>query len=80
MNDDVLAEIDAILEPVKAANPGISNGEVAKLLPAHLRGPFWERAVDRYFAEELAKVDGGEDRGDQPATATRSPSSEADHV
>lgn len=34
MNDDVLAEVDAILEPIKAANPGISNGEVAESLPS----------------------------------------------
>lgn len=56
-DDDVLAEIDAILVPIKAAHPGISNGEVAEFLPEHLRGPFWERAVDRYLDAELAKHD-----------------------
>lgn len=53
-SDDVLAEIDAILAPIKATNPGISNGEAAGLLPEHLRGPFWERAVDRYLGTETA--------------------------
>lgn len=63
MNNEVLAEIDAILEPIKAANPGISNGEVAEFLPQRLRGPFWERAVDRYLDAEHAEMDndGGQD-------------------
>jgi hypothetical protein len=53
----VLTEIDAILQPIKAAIPGISNGEIVHHLPERLRGPFWERAVDRYLAAELAKLD-----------------------
>lgn len=27
--------------------------EMAPLLPEHLRQPFWERAIDRYFREQL---------------------------
>lgn len=51
------AGIDAILEPVKAANPGISNAEIVNHLPEHLRQPFWARAVERYLAGELAELD-----------------------
>lgn len=56
MTLDPYAEIDAILAPVKSANPGISNGEIVDHLPAHLRQPFWARAVDRYLVEGLAKI------------------------
>lgn len=56
----VYDEIDAVLAPLKAAHPGISNGEVVEHLPQRLRGPFWERAVDRYLAAEVAKHEGGE--------------------
>lgn len=55
---EVEAEIDAILNPIKAANPGISNGEIFHHLPERLRQPFWERAIDRYLQAELAKLDG----------------------
>ncbi len=51
-------EIDAILEPVKAANPGISNGEIVDYLPPHLRQPFWGRAVDRYLDAALTEAEG----------------------
>lgn len=57
-DDEALAEIDGLIEPIKAANPGISNGDVALHLPEHLRQPFWGRAVGRYLDAELAKVDG----------------------
>jgi hypothetical protein len=57
MTDDVYAEIDAILAPVKAANPGISNGDIVDHLPSRLRGAFWDRAVDRYLAEEMANLE-----------------------
>lgn len=51
--DDTAAhkEIDATLAPIKAANPGISNGEAATHLPAHLRQAFWARAVENYLKE-----------------------------
>lgn len=59
-----LAEIDTILAPVKAAHPGITNAEVVDLLPERLRGPFWERAVERYVEAELARLDA---EGGKPA-------------
>lgn len=43
------------LRPLRAAHPGLTAGEAAPLLPEHLQGPFWERAVDRYLTAELAK-------------------------
>lgn len=49
--------IDAIVAPAKAAQPGISNGEVADLLPEYLRQPFWERAVERYLQDQLANTE-----------------------
>jgi hypothetical protein len=54
---DPLTEIDAILDPIRAANPGITNAEVVHHLPEHLHGPFWERAIERYLTQELAKLD-----------------------
>lgn len=54
---DIDAELDAAVAPIKAAHPGISNGDVADLLPEHLRAPFWRRAVERYLAAELAKLE-----------------------
>lgn len=38
--------------------PGMTNGDVAALLPEHLRGPFWDQTIDGYMANEL---------GDAPA-------------
>ncbi|GGN39006.1 hypothetical protein FHR83_006814 [Actinoplanes campanulatus] len=52
--DAVYIEIDSILTPTKAANPGISNGEIAEHLPEHLRQPFWARAVENYLTTALA--------------------------
>ncbi|WP_341719847.1 hypothetical protein QQG74_09175 [Micromonospora sp. FIMYZ51] len=57
LTPEVEAEIDAILSPIKAAHPGISNGQIVNHLPEHLRQPFWERAVGRYLEAELAKVE-----------------------
>lgn len=56
------AEIEAILVPLRQQQPGITNAEVAPHLPERLRGPFWERAVDRYMTEELAKLDANGDQ------------------
>lgn len=53
---EVLAEIDAILNPIKAANPGITNGEVAELLPQWLRQAFWERALEQALEAELDEL------------------------
>jgi hypothetical protein len=50
----VEAELEAALAPIRAAHPGISNGEVAEMLPEHLRQPLWERAIGRYLETELA--------------------------
>ncbi len=51
------AELEAALAPTRAAYPGISGAAAAPMLPEHLRGPFWDRAVDHYFATELAKLE-----------------------
>lgn len=57
LTPDLEAEIDSILDPIKAANPGISNGEIVGFLPEHLRRPFWQRAVSRYLdAKEAGRV------------------------
>lgn len=56
LTPEVEAELEAALVPLRAAQPGISNHEAAKLLPAHLVGPLWERAVDRHLSAELAKL------------------------
>lgn len=53
----VEAELEAALAPIRAAHPGISNGDAAELLPEHLRQPLWERAVDRYLDTELANLE-----------------------
>lgn len=53
-----LAEIDAILDPIRDANPGITNGDVVHHLPERLHPAFWERAIDRYLEAELAKLEG----------------------
>jgi hypothetical protein len=49
-------ELEARLRPLRAAQPGISNTEAAKLLPEHLRQPLWERAVDRYLRPRLDEL------------------------
>lgn len=54
---DPYAELEAVLAPLRAAQPGITNQEVAPLLPGHLRSQLWERAVDRYLEAELAELD-----------------------
>lgn len=56
----VEAELEAALAPIRAAHPGISHGEAAELLPEHLRGPLWERAVGRYLAAKLVELDTAE--------------------
>lgn len=33
-----------------------SAGEIAPLLPDHMAKEFWEHAVERYLADELAKL------------------------
>ncbi|QKW15460.1 hypothetical protein [Verrucosispora sp. NA02020] len=53
-------ELETHLARLRAAQPGITAGEAAPLLPEHLRQPFWERAVGRYLKSELAKVEPGE--------------------
>jgi hypothetical protein len=35
---------------------GMAAFEVAELLPEHRRGEFWDQAIDRYMAAELAKL------------------------
>lgn len=52
----VEAELEAALTPIRAAHPGISNNAAAPLLPEHLRGPLWERAVDRHMTAKLAEL------------------------
>ncbi|MFJ8690218.1 hypothetical protein [Micromonospora wenchangensis] len=59
-------DLEAHLRPIRAAHPGISNGEAAELLPEHLRQPLWERAVGRYLAAQLAEL-GAPDDEDQTA-------------
>lgn len=54
---EVEAELEAALAPLRAEHPGLSNDVAAKLLPPHLIGPLWERAVARYVAAELAILD-----------------------
>lgn len=53
----VEAELEAALAPIRAQQPGISNGEAADLLPEHLRPALWERAVGRYLKAQLANVE-----------------------
>jgi hypothetical protein len=50
-------DLETHLRPLRAAQPGITVGEAAPLLPEHLRQPFWERAVDRYLTAKLAELD-----------------------
>lgn len=59
MTRDVEDELDTTIAAVKAAHPGRAwtGGELAPELPAHLRGPFWNRMIGRYLAEELAKTE-----------------------
>ncbi len=59
MTADVEAELDAACAAVKATDPDHpwTAGEVAEHLPEHLRGPFWERMIDRYMTQELGKID-----------------------
>lgn len=52
---DPYADLEAALAPLRAAQPGITCEEAARLLPEHLRQQLWERAVDRYLDAELAK-------------------------
>lgn len=56
-DDATYAEIDAILDPIKARFPGLTNGEVATYLPEHLRQPFWARAIERYLGAKLADIE-----------------------
>jgi hypothetical protein len=49
-------ELETHLVRLRAAQPGITAGEAAPLLPEHLRQPFWARAVDRYVTAEMAKL------------------------
>lgn len=56
-------EIDTILEPLRQQQPDITCGEAVNQLPTRLRGPFWERAIDRHLSEGLARPDSN---GDQP--------------
>lgn len=57
IDPQVEAEIEAILVPLRQQQPGITCGEAVNHLPARLRGPFWERAIDRYMTEQLAELD-----------------------
>ena len=57
MTRDPYAELEAALVPLRAAHPGITNGEVAPMLPAHLRSQLWERAVVKHLDKELAELD-----------------------
>jgi hypothetical protein len=52
----VYEEIDAIVAPIKAANPGFSCSEVASMLPVHLRDPFWEREVGLFLDAGRAEI------------------------
>ncbi len=62
MTPDVEADLDAAVAAVKAAPPGRewTAGELAPHLPQHLHGPFWERMIDRYMTQELARPDAEE--------------------
>lgn len=44
-DNDLYAELEAALRPLRAAQPGITNQEAAPLLPEHLRHQMWERAT-----------------------------------
>lgn len=48
-------ELEQAIAEVKRQHgrESMSNGEVAPHLPEHLRQPFWEQAIDRYFREVL---------------------------
>lgn len=38
---------------------------IARLLPPHLRQPFWRRAVDRYLTDQLAAAEHARDAGQE---------------
>lgn len=55
MREDVRAELDRAIAEVKQQR-GVDTmraDELAPLLPEHLRQPFWELMLDRYFREQL---------------------------
>jgi hypothetical protein len=58
LTPEVVAEMDAALIPLRAE--GLTSEQAAARLPKHLVQPFRERQVDRYFAEEFARL-GAED-------------------
>jgi hypothetical protein len=55
-SEGAVAEIDAILAPVRAANPGITNSEAVLHLPERLHSQFWARAIGQYAQERFAKA------------------------
>lgn len=57
MTADPYAELEAALEPLRSAQPGITNAEAARLLPPRLRQQLWERAIGLYLDDKLAKVE-----------------------
>lgn len=65
---DQYAELEAALIPLRAAHPGITNQEVAPLLPERLRQQLWKRAVGSYLEAELAKLDAAPKRPTQVTT------------
>jgi hypothetical protein len=54
--DAAQAEILELLAPIKAANPGITNGEIVEHLPVDLHSQFWAQALGAYARAELAKA------------------------
>jgi hypothetical protein len=55
LTPEIVAELNAALIPLRAE--GLTSEQAAARLPKHLVQPFWERQVDRYLTEELAKLD-----------------------
>ena len=46
-------ELDEARE--RLGRPGMTAGELAPLLPEHLRSLYWRRKVDEFFAAELGE-------------------------
>lgn len=49
----VRRRLDSEVAAVK--QPGMTNAEIAELISADLRGLFWRRALNAYFAKELGE-------------------------
>src|SRR5574343_863656 len=54
-NPELTAAIAAVKRDLGV--DAVMAAELAQRLPEHLRGPFWDRALDRYFGAKLGELD-----------------------